>query len=222
VETRFHVSVVQHKTLSLSGPKGQCDDRTMTTLPDASSSDPQPWTVKSSQDVIRDRWVKLRADACLTAEGVEVSPYYVLEYPDWVQIVALDDEDHIILVKQYRHALGGISLEVPAGAVDREDLSPLEAAARELEEETGYVAGNWRYFCKHSPNPGTHTNSVHTVLAQDVRPAGNKLNDPTEDIKVVRIPVREAVRLASDGTIGNAMQVASLAIALSAIGKWNP
>lgn len=191
----------------------------MTTLPD---SPLKLWTVTSSRDVIRDRWIKLRSDDCMTAEGVAVAPYYVLEYPDWVQIVAIDDEDHVILVRQYRHALSGISLEVPAGAVERDDPSPVAAAARELEEETGYVADNWRYFCKHSPNPGTHTNAVHTVLAQGVRLSGKKLNDPAEQIEVVRIPVREAVRLASDGTIGNAMQVASLAIALGAIGKWNP
>jgi 8-oxo-dGTP pyrophosphatase MutT (NUDIX family) len=172
--------------------------------------------------VIRDRWVKLRSDDCVTAEGVEVAPYYVLEYPDWVHVVALDDEDHIILVQQYRHGYGGISLEVPAGAIDREDPSPVEAAAREFEEETGYVAEQWRYFGKHSPNPATHTNFCHTVLAQGARQNGQKLNDPTEQIKVVRMPVQEAVRHACDGTIVNAPQVASLAIALSAIGKWNP
>jgi 8-oxo-dGTP pyrophosphatase MutT (NUDIX family) len=200
----------------------------MTTVSDPSSAEPEsvpeikPWTVKTSRDVIRDRWVKLRADDCVTADGVEVAPYYVLEYPDWVHVVALDDEDHIILVKQYRHAFGGISLEVPAGAIDQEDLSPLAAAARELEEETGYVAEHWRSFGKHSPNPATHTNFCHTVLAQGARLSGKTLNDPTEQIKVVRVPVQDACRLAADGTLTNAMQIASLAIALTAIGKWSP
>jgi 8-oxo-dGTP pyrophosphatase MutT (NUDIX family) len=206
-------------TFSLSIREGGCDDRIMTTLPD---SDLKPWTVTSSREVIRDRWVKLRSDDCMTAEGVEVAPYYVLEYPDWVQIVAIDDEDHLILVRQYRHGFGGISLEVPAGTVDKEDLSPLATAARELEEETGYVAEHWRYFGKHSPNPATHTNFCHTVLAQGLSLSGKTLNDPTEQIQVVRVPVQEAFRLAADGTIVNAPQIASLAIALSAIGKWNP
>ena len=199
----------------------------MTTRSDSSSDEPKsfpelkPWTVKTSRDVIRDRWIRLRADDCVTADGVEVAPYYVLEYPDWVHVVALDDEDHLILVQQYRHAYGGMSLEVPAGAIDREDSSPVAAAARELEEETGYVAERWRSFGKHSPNPATHTNFCHTVLAQGARLSGRKLNDPTEQIKVVRIPVQEAVRLAADGRITNAMQIASLAIALSTIGKWS-
>jgi 8-oxo-dGTP pyrophosphatase MutT (NUDIX family) len=193
----------------------------MTFPPDASSQEPKPWTVKNSRVVIRDRWVKLRADDCMTAEGAEISPYYVLEYPDWVHIVALDDADHVVLVEQYRHGFGDLSLEVPAGAIDREDPSVLAAAARELEEETGYVAEQWRSFGKHSPNPATHTNFCHTVLALGARPSGRKLNDPTEQIKVVRVPVRDAARLAAEGTLTNAMQIASLAIALSAIGKWS-
>lgn len=194
----------------------------MTTGSPGSSPDLKPWTVKSSRDVIRDRWLKLRADDCVTAEGTEIAPYYVLEYPDWVHVVAIDDEDHLILVEQYRHAFGGITLEVPAGAIDREDPSVPAAAARELEEETGYVAEQWRSFGKHSPNPATHTNFCHTVLALGARPSGTRLNDPTEQIRVVRVPVRDAARLAADGTLTNAMQIASLAIALGAIGKWNP
>ncbi|WP_262029360.1 NUDIX hydrolase [Microvirga sp. Mcv34] len=192
----------------------------MASTPDDHPSDIRPWTVKHSRDVIRDRWVTLRADDCVTAEGVEIAPYYVLEYPDWVHVVAIDDEDHLILIEQYRHAFGGISLEVPAGAIDREDPSVLAAAARELEEETGYVAEQWRSFGKHSPNPATHTNFCHTVLALGARPTGRTLNDPTERIAVVRVPVRDAARLAADGTLTNAMQIASMAIALSAIGQW--
>ncbi|MGO4387688.1 NUDIX hydrolase [Microvirga sp. 2YAF29] len=191
----------------------------MTTLPD---SNLKPWTIETSRNVIRDRWVNLRADDCLTAEGVEVAPYYVLTYPDWVQIVAIDDEDHLILVRQYRHGFGNISLEVPAGTVDPEDPSPLATAARELEEETGYVAEHWRYFGKHSPNPATHTNFCHTVLAQGLSLSGKFLNDPTEQIEVVRVPVQDAARLAAEGIIVNAPQIASLAIALGALGKWNP
>lgn len=200
-------------------PECGCDDRIMTTLP---NSPLKPWTVTASRDVIRDRWVTLRADDCMTADGVEVAPYYVLEYPDWVQIVAVDDEDHLILVRQYRHGFGGISLEVPAGTVDEGDPSPLATAVRELEEETGYVAEHWRYFGKHSPNPATHTNFCHTVLAQGLSLSGKTLDDPTEQIQVVRVPVGEAARLAADGTIVNGCQIASLAIALGAIGKWNP
>lgn len=194
----------------------------MANPPDSASADLKPWIVTASRDVIRDRWIGLRADDCRTAEGTVIAPYYVLDYPDWVQVVALDDEDHVILVEQYRHAFGGLTLELPAGAIDAHDPSPLAAGARELEEETGYVGQTWRSFGKLSPNPATHTNFCHTVLAQGVRPGGRRLGDPTEQIRVVRMPVREAIRLATEGGLVNAMQVASLALTLSAIGRWNP
>lgn len=194
----------------------------MTQAPDTPSSDLKPWIVKASREVIRDPWIKVRADDCLTAEGVEVSPYYVLDYPDWIQVVALDDEDHVILIEQYRHGIQAVSLELPAGGIDPEDPSPLAAGVRELEEETGYVGGEWRYLGRLSPNPATHSNFCHTVLAQGVRPGGRLLDDPTEKIKVLRVPVQEAARLSLDGSILNAMQIASLVIALGAIGQWNP
>lgn len=194
----------------------------MTVPPDSPAATLKPWIVTASRDVIRDRWIGLRADDCMTAEGTEVAPYYVLDYPDWVQVVALDDEDHVILVEQYRHGIGAMTLELPAGAIDREDGSPLAAAARELEEETGCLAREWRYLGKLSPNPATHTNFCHTVLAQGVHPGGMRLGDPTEQIRVVRLPRPEAIRLATEGGLINAMQVAAFALALSAIGKWTP
>lgn len=88
------------------------------------------------QYVLRDRWISVHADDCVTAEGVEISPYYVLEYPDWVNVVALDEYDHVLLIRQYRHGLGRISLELPCGGAEPGE-STLDAARRELLEETG-------------------------------------------------------------------------------------
>ena len=98
------------------------------------TADLPPWRTTGSTHLVHDRWLKVRADKCLTAEGVEIAPYYVLEYPDWVEIIALDAEDHIYLVQQYRHGLGVVALELPGGAMDVSDASPVEAAARELRD----------------------------------------------------------------------------------------
>jgi hypothetical protein len=92
----------------------------------------KPWKVKGSRYLVRERFLKARVDDCVTPANIEV-PYYVLEYPGWVNIVALDKEDHLILVRQYRHALGDISLELPGGCMDGNE-TPVEAAARELPE----------------------------------------------------------------------------------------
>ena len=97
----------------------------------ADDEPPAPWSVTGARSVIRDRWIDLRADDCLTSDGHVVAPYYVLRWPDWVQIVAIDDEDHVVLIEQYRHGLGIISLELPSGAIDAADASPIAAGKRE-------------------------------------------------------------------------------------------
>lgn len=183
-------------------------------------SAPAPWTVDASRHVLQDRWLSVRADDCTTNDGVSIAPFYVLEYPDWVQVVAIDTDDQIILVRQYRHGLGVISLELPAGGFEPTDAGPLEAAARELVEETGYVATSLRLIASLSPNPASHNNRVHVVLAEGVERRQSAEQDPTERLNVLRKPVDEVVRLALAGEMVQAIHVASLALALSSLNRW--
>jgi len=180
----------------------------------------EPWTVDASRHVLRDRWLSVRADDCRTNEGVSIAPFYVLEYPDWVQVVAIDTNDQIVLVQQYRHGLGVISLELPAGGFEPADVGPLQAAARELAEETGCVATSLRLIASLSPNPASHNNRVHVVLAEGVDYHQSPEQEPTERLNVFRKPVGEVVRLALAGEMVQAIHVASLALALSSINRW--
>ena len=169
---------------------------------------------------MQDRWIRVRADDCVTAEGARIAPFYVLEYPDWVQVVALDADDHVLLVRQYRHGLGAASLELPAGAVEPTDATPVAAAARELLEETGCTAAEWRYVGAVSPNAANHANRAHIVLALGARAQRRPDDDPTERLETVRLPTSEVVRRAVVGDLVQAIHVASLAMALTSIGKW--
>lgn len=184
------------------------------------SADLPPWRVRSSTHLIHDRWLKVRADSCLTAEGVEIAPYYVLEYLDWVEVIALDAEDHIYLVQQYRHGLGVVALELPGGAVDANDPSPVAAAARELREETGLSSTDWDYVGKLAPNPATHTNLCHIVIARNVELTTQPADDPSERIRIIRMPIRQAIELALDGKMIQVIHVAALTLALHKAGKW--
>ncbi|MFT4183997.1 MAG: NUDIX hydrolase [Rhizobium sp.] len=184
-------------------------------------ADLPPWRVSSSTYLHRDRWLKVRADDCVTAEGVEIAPYYVLEYPDWVEVIALDAEDNIYLVQQYRHGLGVVALELPGGAVDTSDASPVEAAARELREETGLSATDWEYVGSLAPNPATHTNLCHIVLARNVELTATPADDPTERIRLIRMPIRQAVAMALEGKMIQVIHVAALTLALHRAGKWD-
>lgn len=185
-------------------------------------SDVRTWTLIGSRYVCKDKWIGVRADTCLTPDGVEISPYYVLEYPDWVQIVPLDADNNVLLVKQYRQAVGRVTLEVPAGRMDEGDDDPLVTAARELAEETGCVGETLKLINTASPNPATHANKVHTVLVTGVRRVQDPVDDPQERIETVWVSAAEAVRLAQSGELVTTMHMASLFLGLIEAGLMQP
>jgi len=143
-----------------------------------------PWTVQSSSYVLRDHWISVRADACKTDERMLIDPFYVLEYPDWVQIVAIDHTDRLILLEQYRHGWGTTSLELPTGGIESCDNNSISAARRELEEETGFTSDYWQHIATLTPNPANQTNRCHVILARGVTKDGICKDDPTERVHI--------------------------------------
>lgn len=178
------------------------------------------WRIVSSKTLLKDRWINLRADRCVTPGGKEISPYYVLAYSDWAHIVALTPDDEIVLIRQYRHGAGEFLYELPSGAVDASDADPEVAARRELEEETGYVATRWLKAGALSPNPATHTNKAHIFVALDAELKGTQKLDAGEEGLTVHIfPLSEVLNSLGDGLLGQSMHVASLILALTNIGR---
>lgn len=166
----------------------------------------------------RDRWISVRADRCVTEAGVEISPYYVLEYRDWVHVVAISEHNKVILLRQYRHGLGEVSLELPGGIMDSGETDPLSTGARELLEETGYRAGSSRLIARMSPNPATHTNHLHVVLCHCCEYVQKPSLDPTEQIETCIVDAHEVLSLIMNGTIVHGNHIASLMIAFKTIG----
>jgi 8-oxo-dGTP pyrophosphatase MutT (NUDIX family) len=175
------------------------------------------WRVTASRYIHKDRWISVRADDCVTDEGAVVAPYYVLEYPDWVEIVALDADDNVLLVRQYRHGLGDISTELPAGGMDPGETDPVAAAERELLEETG-CAGTVSLVGESRPNAGTHSNRTHIVLARDVVRVAEPKDDPSERIETLWVSAAEAIRMALAGELTVGMQTSALLRGLAAAG----
>ncbi len=182
----------------------------------------KPWTVTASEYLRKDEWIGLRADDCLTAEGVRIAPFYVVEYPDWVQIVAIDEAEHLLLVRQYRHGSQTFTIELPAGRIDPGETDPVAVARRELLEETGYEAAEARLVSAGLVNPAGMTNTANTILCQGLRLVAEQKVDPTEQIEVIRLPLAEALRRARAGEILTVPQTASLLLALIDSGRLVP
>ena len=168
----------------------------------------KPWKILDSKYLYKSNGVALRIDQCEIPNGNVFEPY-VIETGTWVNIIALTKNREVILEKQYRHGIGKVLLEIPAGIMD-EDESPLQAAQRELLEETGYTSEHFIEVGKVYPNPATHNNLTHSFLALDVEKVGQQDLDETEEIEVSLIPFDELVSIAKEGGLPQALHVSAL------------
>jgi 8-oxo-dGTP pyrophosphatase MutT (NUDIX family) len=176
------------------------------------------WKTLSSQYLFTDDWLTLRADTCETPQGKLVSPYYVYEFSDWVIAVALTTDGKFILERQYRHALGITSIELPGGCVGKSDASLEAALRRELLEETGYVFGSVEFLGKVSANPSTNSNWAHLYLATGGRLEQEQALDPNEEIEVCLYTFDELKQLLRENGVAQSMHIAAFFYAFQRLG----
>jgi ADP-ribose pyrophosphatase len=143
-------------------------------------------------------------------DGRIMESYYVFEYPNWVNVIAIDKQGKFVMVKQYRHALGQVNYELSAGVCDETDQTPLETAKRELLEETGYGRGEWSFWMAISANPGTHTNLCYCYLAENVELIAKQELDASEDISVHLLSKKKLMALLEADQIPQALHAAAL------------
>lgn len=173
-------------------------------------NDPRRWEVLGSEYLFRRPWLTARRDHVRLPSGTEIPEYYVLEYPDWVNVIARVRDGRFLLVRQYRHGLRETRYELCAGVIDPADPSPEAAARRELWEETGYGGGRWRQFCVLSPNASAMTNLSYTFVAEDVEPVSTQHLEPTEDITVHLLAADEVRALLEADEMRQALMAAPL------------
>ena len=160
----------------------------------------QPWRVKSSETVADCRIFKVRKDVVLSPRTGEAHDMFVLEQPNWVNIIPLTSDEHVIMVEQWRHGTRSIHLETPGGLMDERE-SPEQCARRELLEETGYEAGKIVHLGTVHPNPSIQNNLQHYELAIDCRKVAEPKLDHAEDIAVRLISLADVPRMIETGKI---------------------
>jgi len=174
------------------------------------SETPATWQVLDTEYLFRRPWLTLRRDRVQLPSGAVIDEYYVWEYPPWVNVVAVAQDGRLVLVRQYRHALGAVHFELPAGVVDPDDPDLLAAARRELLEETGYGGGEWSSLLVSSANSATHNNLTHSFLAVGVAPVAAPAPEATEELRVSLVTRAEARELAVGGGMVQALHLAPL------------
>ena len=141
------------------------------------------WTRERSEQVADCRVFNVRRDYSADPRDGSAHDFYVIEAPDWINIIPLTEDGRVVLIEQYRHGTREVSLEIPGGMVDAGE-SPRDAAARELSEETGYEAGEVLLLGKTRPNPAIQDNWIHTFVARGVERRGEPSNAGTEQTVV--------------------------------------
>lgn len=137
--------------------------------------------------------------------------------PDWVNVVALTPDRKLILIEQFRHGIDMLTLEIPGGMIDPGE-TPLEAARRELAEETGFVADHWSRLGMVHPNPAIQTNRTFTYLARNARRDGDPRFDDNEACRLALASWPEALELVSKGRITHSLVICALHFAARELG----
>src|SRR5438132_4211158 len=170
----------------------------------------KPWQKISSKLLGDFRIFTLRSDRKVSPRNGTEHEVFVIDAVDWVNVVAVTPDNHLVMVEQYRHGTNTVELEIPGGMVDREDASPGAAGVRELREETGYEGENARILGKILPNPAIQSNTCYTVLVENCRLKHAVDFNHGEDIMTRLVPAADVPRLVAEGKIQHSLVVVAL------------
>ena len=172
----------------------------------------KPWPIIESTSGPDMGLFKVTINRCRSPRTGHEHHFYVIDFPDWVQILPLTPDNKVVMIRQYRHGCDRVFLELPGGLIDTNDSSPKESARRELLEETGYCAQKLVPLNKIYPQPAVMNHCGITYLAQGVERVSDINLDATEDIEVCLVELAEIPEMIRRGEINHGQTVMALSV----------
>jgi 8-oxo-dGTP pyrophosphatase MutT (NUDIX family) len=155
----------------------------------------------------------------LSPKDGQVKTFSVLDAPSWANIIALDRESRVVMVNQYRHGSRDFSLELPGGVVGP-DENPVDAAVRELLEETGFTVGSAEELITLNPNPALFGNGITTAVATNAVKTAKTSFDENEEAECLLMPLEKLERAFREGAVTHALMLAAIGYFLAVKDKF--
>lgn len=168
------------------------------------------WKILETHTLFKNQWFDVKEHKVQVSDVLAVEGVITLEFPDWVNIVALDKSKNVILERNYRHGQMILSVETPSGSMEASDVSAEEAARRELLEETGYAAQSFVYLGKSSANAQLQNNWIHHFIALDCQAVQNPRPELEGEVESWLEPLEKVMERVQKGEIHNSYIVEGL------------
>lgn len=165
------------------------------------------WKINKSTKQMADRYAIITDEVTLPNGDQKTFAY--LDFAKGVCILAFTEDEHVLCIKQYRHALKSWQWELPAGAIDPNDSTPLDAAKRELEEETGYTAEHWLDLGSFYPSPGSTSEEIYLFAAVGLKASKQKLEN-SEQIELHKISMETLKEMIAEGDFSHGAGLAAI------------
>jgi len=169
-----------------------------------------PWKTTGSRPLGDFRIFQLRAERRVSPRNGTEHEFFVIDCVNWVNVIAVTPDDHLVMVEQFRHGTNTVELEIPGGMMDPGETSPVETAVRELREETGFEGEHARLLGTVLPNPAIMSNTCFTAIVEDCRLRHAVEMDHGEDLVTRLIPVADLPRLVTAQKIRHSLVVGAL------------
>ena len=167
------------------------------------------WQVLADTSLISHRWLEVREQRVRLANGHEIERFHLINGPDWAAVLCLTAKRQVVMVRQYRHGFGGTSLELPAGVIEAGE-APIDAARRELREESGFEAREMSPLLTGSPEPARSKTLAHFFVARGAQRVAELALDHSEELEVLLVPASELSELMDQGHIVHAAHIAAI------------